>query len=70
MRLSHHFQSSVMEPRAAASSAYQTCETELGSLLISGMVATAYIDIANGSPCVVPSLENITSPSMNNSVGY
>ena len=33
------------------------------------MVAMAYIGIANRSPCVVPFLENITSPSMNNSVG-
>ena len=33
------------------------------------MVAMSYIGIANRSPCVVPSLENITSPSMNNSVG-
>ncbi len=69
MRLSHQLRSSPTVPRAAASSAYHICVTEAGSLLISGMVAMAYIGIARGSPCVVPSLEKITSPSMNNSVG-
>ena len=32
-------------------------------------MATTYIGIASGSPCVVPSWEYMTSPSMNNSDG-
>ena len=37
------------------------------SQVISGTVAIAYIGIANGSPCVVPSWERIISPSMKRS---
>ena len=34
-----------------------------------GTVARFYMGMAKGSPCVVPSLDNSTSPSANNSVG-
>ena len=59
----------MIVPRVDTSSAYQTCVVDLGSLLIKGRVAMAYMDIAIGSPCVVPSWEWITSPSMNSSEG-
>ena len=36
---------------------------------MNGMVAIAYMGMANGSPYVVPSLEYSTSPSMNSLVG-
>ena len=52
-------------PPAAASSAYQICFTS-SSLrrLMSGVMAMAYMAMASGSPCVVPSWEKMVSPSM------
>ena len=41
----------------------------LESLLMREIVARAYIGMASGSPCVVPSRESIQSPSIKRSVG-
>ena len=54
---------------AAASSAYQICLELPFSFLMRGMVARAYMGMASGSLCVVPSCESRVSPSTNNSVG-
>ena len=48
-------------PTALPSSAYHFCVTLLSlTSFIKGTVASPYIAIANGSPCVVPSLDRIT----------
>ena len=66
---SYHMRRSESLPVAAASSAYHICLVLLFNLLMRGMVARAYIGMASGSPCVVPSWESRMSPSTNNSVG-
>ena len=64
-RLSHHFLRSSQVPAPVASSAYHTCLTPGAADFnspISGFTASAYMAMANGSPCVVPS-EDVISPS-------
>ena len=68
--ISHHSRRSDTLPTAAASSAYKICVMlSLESLLMRGTVARAYMGMANGSPCVVPSWESRRSPSTKRSVG-
>ena len=67
--LSHHSLSWASFPAAMESSAYHTCLQSPSSLLMRGIVANPYMAIAKGSPCVVPSCERMTSPSMKSSVG-
>ena len=51
---------------AAESSAYQVCLMfSMDKLWMRGRMPMAYIAMAKGSPCVVPSSEIIASPSMN-----
>ena len=58
----------IIQPKAAALSAYHIWVADLRMRRIGRMVAMTYIGIAKGSPCVVPSLEWIISPSMSNFV--
>ena len=37
---------------------------------MSGVMATAFIAIVRGSPCVTPSFDNIDSPSINSGICY
>ena len=69
VRESHHVRKLASLPVAAASSAYQICLVLLFRVLMRGMVARAYMGMASGSPCVIPSWESRMSPSTNNSVG-
>ena len=69
VKRSHHTHSSASLPTAAVSSAYQVCLELPLSLLITGMVARAYMGMASGSPCVIPSWESRVSPSTSSSVG-
>ena len=67
--LSHQSRRSVIFPTAAASSAYHICLQCPSSSLINGIVARAYMGMASGSPCVVPSCDRMVSPSTKRSVG-
>ena len=67
--LSHQSRRSVIFPTAAASSAYHICLQCPSSSLISGIVARAYMAMASGSPCVVPSCDRMVSPLTTRSVG-
>ena len=49
-------------PVEEASSANHNCLVRPLSCLMRGIVASAYIAEASGSPCVVPSHEEIVSP--------
>ena len=64
-RLSHQFRKELREPVAAASSAYQTwvAPEVLLRCLMSGMVTKAYMGMARGSPCVVPSFGDTCNSS-------
>ena len=61
---SHHSLRLCMVPVAEASSAYHTWRI----CCMSGRMPRAYIGIASGSPCVVPSLEKMMVSWTNNSV--
>ena len=67
--LFHQSRRSVIFPTAAASSAYHVCLQCPSSSLISGIVARAYMGMASGSPCVVPSCDRMVSPPTKRSVG-
>ena len=61
--LSHQLRRCMREPKAAESSAYQTCLHGLFSIWMRGIIARPYLAIASGSPCVVPSHKRKTSLS-------
>ena len=63
MRSSHQVFSLLQEAALVASSTNQACCTSGEFVLnwwIRGVAARAYMAIANGSPCVVPSVEAIS----------
>ena len=64
----HHSLRLCMVPVAEASSAYHTWRISPVDRCMSGKMPRAYIGIASGSPCVVPSLEKMMVSWTNNSV--
>ena len=63
VKLSHQDFKPVSLPPDVASSANHTCLADgVWAFLSKGIVATAYIAMASGSPCVVPSSDLMVSP--------
>ena len=63
VRASHHFRRATSRPPQFPSSANHTClQSKLCRLCIRGDRLTAYMTMAIGSPCVVPSEDMIVTP--------
>ena len=73
VRCCHHLRSAWIHPEAVESPANHTCFTSGSSslnLLISGIMARAYIALASASPCLIPYVDEISAPPLiNNRIG-